>query len=382
MACRTSRAADTTRKILAALRPGKLATARASRQNVRVLPTRKPTRSRNGRKNLINELLPRIQADGRLPIEEQLVREMVETCLKLLRDETRLGDVKLLNAALRELRYAFKIFTPYRNIRKVSVFGSARLAQNSAPCRTAHEFARRITAAGFMVITGAGHGIMQACQEGAGRDRSFGVNIRLPFEQEPNKFISKDPKLLTFRYFFTRKLIFIKEADAAALFPGGFGTHDEAYECLTLVQTGKTRPMPIVFLDAPRGTYWKTWKRYVEDHLLRQGLISEEDLSLFKVTSSVDEAAEEISRFYRVYHSARTVGRDLVIRLARPLDQELVERLGREFADIIVSGSMVQRAALPAEADEPELAALPRLVFAFNRTNFGRLRQLIDRINA
>ena len=349
---------------------------------MRVLPTRKPARARNGRKNLLNELLPRVVADGGLSTEEQLVREMVETCLKLLRDETRLGDVKLLNAALRELRYAFKVFTPYRNIRKVSVFGSARLAQSSAPCRTAHEFARRITAAGFMVITGAGGGIMQACQEGAGRDRSFGVNIRLPFEQEPNEFISKDPKLLTFRYFFTRKLIFIKEADAAALFPGGFGTHDEAYECLTLVQTGKTRPMPIVFLDAPRGTYWKTWKRYVEDHLLRQGLISEEDLSLFKVTSSVDEAAEEISRFYRVYHSARTVGRDLVIRLARPLDRELVERLGREFADIVVTGSIVQRGALSAEADEPELAALPRLVFAFNRTNFGRLRQLIDRVNA
>ena len=205
---------------------------------MRVLPTRKPARARNGRKNLLNELLPRVVADGGLSTEEQLVREMVETCLKLLRDETRLGDVKLLNAALRELRYAFKVFTPYRNVRKVSAFGSARLAQNSPPCRTAHEFARRITAAGFMVITGAGHGIMQACQEGSGRDRSFGVNIRLPFEQEPNPAISRDPKLVTFRYFFTRKLMFIKEADAAALFPGGFGTHDEAYECLTLVQTG------------------------------------------------------------------------------------------------------------------------------------------------
>src|SRR5215831_20266643 len=306
---------------------------------------------------------------------------MIETCLKLLRDGSRVGDIKLLNAALRELRYAFKVFTPYRNIRKVSVFGSARLAQDSPPCRTAHEFARRITGAGFMVITGAGHGIMQACQQGAGRERSFGVNIRLPFEQEPNEFISKDAKLLTFRYFFTRKLIFIKEADAAALFPGGFGTHDEAFECLTLVQTGKTRPMPIVFLDAPRGTYWKTWKRYVEDHLLRRGLISEEDLALFKVTSSVEEAVEELLRFYRVYHSARTVGRDLVLRLVRPIAPAVVERLGQEFADIVASGSIEQRAALAEEADEPELASLPRLVFTFNRTNFGRLRQLIDRVN-
>src|SRR5215470_13518337 len=320
-----------------------------------VLPRQKSPRVRASRKNLLAELLPRIQGDGRLRTEEQLVREMVESCLKLLRDGTRLGDVKLLNAALRELRYAFKVFTPYRNVRKVSVFGSARLAQDSPPCRTAEHFARLVADAGFMVITGAGHGIMQACQEGAGRDRSFGVNIRLPFEQQPNEFISKDPKLLTFRYFFTRKLIFIKEADAAALFPGGFGTHDEAYECLTLVQTGKTRPMPILFLDAPRGTYWKTWKRYVEDHLLRQRLISEEDLALFKVTSSVEEAVEEITHFYRVYHSARTVGRDLVMRLTRPLAPELVERLGRDFADIVVAGSIAQRGALPAEADEPEL---------------------------
>jgi uncharacterized protein (TIGR00730 family) len=345
-----------------------------------VLPRQRSQRVRR-RKSLLAEMLPRLEAGASLALEEQLVREMIESCLKFLRDGTRLGDVKLVNAALRELRYAFKVFAPYRHIRKISVFGSARLAQTSPASRTAHEFARRITEAGFMVITGAGHGIMQAAQEGAGRDRSFGVNIRLPFEQEPNEFINKDPKLLTFRYFFTRKLIFIKEADAAALFPGGFGTHDEAYECLTLVQTGKTRPMPIVFLDAPRGTYWKTWKRYVEEHLLRARLISEEDLALFKVTSSVDEAVEEVTRFYRVYHSARTVGRELVLRLNRAIPGTLVADLGRDFADIVLSGSMAQGPALEAEADEPELASLPRLVFTFNRTNFGRLRQLIDRLN-
>jgi len=343
-----------------------------------VIPKRSP-RVRS-RRDLLAELLPHLESPAGLGTEQQLVREMIETCLKLLRDGTRLGDVKLLNAALRELRYAFKVFTPYRDVRKVSVFGSARLGPDSAPYRAAHEFARRITGEGYMVITGAGHGIMQACQEGAGRGRSFGVNIRLPFEQQPNEFIRKDPKLLTFRYFFTRKLIFIKEADAAALFPGGFGTHDEAYECLTLVQTGKTKPMPIVFLDAPRGTYWKTWRRYVEEHLLRHRLISEEDLALFKVTCSVDEAVEEITRFYRVYHSARTVGRRLVIRLVRPIAERLVADLSRDFADILLSGPIVQTPALEEE-NEPELAALPRLVLAFNRTNFGRLRQLIDRLN-
>ena len=351
-----------------------------SPEGTRPLLPKKPPRIRR-RKDLLTELLPRLQGDGKLATEERLVREMIETSLKLLRDRARLGDVKLLNAALRELRYAFKVFAPYSRVRKVSVFGSARARPDSPPCRTAFEFARRITEQGYMVITGAGSGVMHACQEGAGRERSFGVNIRLPFEQAPNEIISKDPKLLTFRYFFTRKLMFIKEADAAVLFPGGFGTHDEAYECLTLVQTGKTKPMPIVFLDAPRGTYWKTWRRYVEEHLLRHRLISEEDMSLFRVTSSVDEAVAEITRFYRTYHSARMVGRHLVIRLNHPIAERLVSTLARDFADIVLSGSIVQAAALEEEHDEPELVDLPRLILAFNRSNYGRLRQMIDRIN-
>jgi uncharacterized protein (TIGR00730 family) len=263
----------------------------------------------------------------------------------------------------------------------VSVFGSARTPPEVPAARTAHEFARRITEQGYMIITGAGGGIMRAAQEGAGRGRSFGVNIRLPFEQAPNEFINKDPKLLTFRYFFTRKLMFVKEADAAAFFPGGFGTHDEGYECLTLVQTGKTKPIPLVFLDAPRGTYWKTWKRYVEEHLLRPKLISEEDMSLFRVTTSMDEAIEEITRFYRVYHSARTVGRRLVLRLTKRVPDELLDVLTHDFADILLGGSIVQSKALEEERDEPELAELPRLVLHFDRTHFGRLRQLIDRLN-
>jgi hypothetical protein len=343
-----------------------------------VLPG-KPSRPRR-RKSLLAEMLPRLVSGEPLSRDEQFVREMIETSLKLVRDGTSVGDVKLLNAALRELRYAFKVFAPYRAVRKVSVFGSARTRPDAPASVAAREFARRITAAGFMVITGAGGGIMHACQEGAGSERSFGVNIRLPFEQEPNPVITNDPKLTTFRYFFTRKLMFIKEADAATLFPGGFGTHDEAYECLTLVQTGKTKPMPIVFLDAPRGTYWKTWKRYVEEHLLRHGLVSEEDMSLFKVTASVEEAVAEITGFYRIYHSARSVGHQLVVRLTRAVPDALVSALSRDFADIVSSGGIVQTTAL-AEEDEPELAGLPRLVFHFNRSGFGRLRQLIDRLN-
>lgn len=330
---------------------------------------------------MLAELLPRIQAEA-LTRDEAFVREMVETSLKLLRDGTGTGDLKILNAALRELRYAFKVFAPYRQVRKVSCFGSARTPATAPAYRTAREFARAIADRGYMVITGGGDGIMRACQEGAGRERSFGANIRLPFEQEPNEFISNDPKLVTFRYFFTRKLIFVKEADAVALFPGGFGTNDEGYEVLTLVQTGKGRPLPIVFIDHPRGTFWKTWLRHVHDHLLRPKLISEADLSLFKVTTSVEEAVDEITGFYRVYHSSRLVGPDFAIRLARPLPTPLVRDLGREFKDILVAGEIVQTAALPDEHEqEPELDHLPRLVFRLLQGRAGRLRQLIDRIN-
>src|ERR1700687_4313807 len=232
-----------------------------------------------------------------------------------------------------------------------------------------------------MVLTGAGPGIREPCQRGAGRERSFGVNIRLPFEQSANTVISGDPKFMSFRYFFTRKLFFVKEADAVVLFPGGFGTHDEGFEVLTLLQTGKTDPMPLILLDRPRGTYWRTWQRYVEDHILRRGMISPEDLCLFTVTESVDVAVEEIQAFYRVYHSSRYVRDRLVIRLTRALPDDLVRTLGEEFHDIVASGTIEQRAALSAEQDDLEILDLPRLVFRFDRMHFGRLRMLIDRIN-
>ena len=349
------------------------------------VPSPNPERSRprpRRRRDVLAELLPRILDGGKLDKEAAFVREMVETALRLLRDGSGTGDLKILNAALRELRYAFKVFAPYRQLRKVSCFGSARTPSTAPTYRTAREFAHQIAEHGYMVITGGGDGIMRACQEGAGRERSFGANIRLPFEQEANEFIANDPKLVTFRYFFTRKLIFVKEADAVALFPGGFGTYDEGYEVLTLVQTGKGRPLPIVFIDSPRGTHWKTWLRYVHDHLLRAQLISEEDLSLFKVTTSVAEAVEEITGFYRLYHSSRLVGPNFVMRLHRPIEPALVAALGREFRDLVVSGDLVQTTALPEEHEqEPELDALPRIVFRLNQGRAGRLRQLIDRVN-
>lgn len=313
--------------------------------------------------------------------QERYLREILTTVLRLMRDNASTGDLKIINTALKEMRQAFKVFAPYRHIRKVSAFGSARTKESSPAYRQAKEFAERICREGFMVLTGAGGGIMRACQEGSGRERSFGVNIRLPWEQGANEFIDRDPKLITFKYFFTRKLMFIKEADGIVLFPGGFGTHDEGFESLTLVQTGKSRPLPIVFLDAPGGAYWKTWKRYVDDHLLRPGLISAEDLHLFKVTDDIDEAIAEIRGFYRVYHSSRYVGDRFVIRLNAALPLTLVDRLNADFRDVLQEGAFEVGEALPEERGEPEIAHLPRLVFRFNRMRFGRLRAMIDVIN-
>lgn len=319
---------------------------------------------------------------ARPPLQrEQLVEEMVDHVRGMLADGVSLGDLKIADKALEEMRRGFRMFAAYANVRKVSTFGSARTEPGDPTFRLAERFARRIAGEGFMVITGAGPGIMEACQRGAGRERSFGMNIVLPFEQQANPVIHGDPKLISFRYFFTRKLFFVKEAHALVCFPGGFGTHDEGFEALTLVQTGKSRPMPIVFLDAPRDTYWKTWNRYVHDHILRRGMISEEDLALFLVTDDVDRAVAEITNFYRVYHSSRYVNDVFVMRLTRRLPQSFVQKLEREFADIMDADGLLQRSAFPEETGEPGVDDLPRLAFRFNRSSLGRLRRMIDAIN-
>jgi uncharacterized protein (TIGR00730 family) len=322
------------------------------------------------------------QEDGRKPIGiEQLIQQIKETADKLIRDQANRGDVKLLSTAVKELRYAFKVFGPFRNRRKATIFGSARLPLDHPACVQAVEFGRRLSEAGFMVITGAANGIMEAGHIGAGRENSIGVNILLPFEQEANSIIAGDVKLMHLKYFFTRKLLFVKESDAIALFPGGFGTQDEGFEALTLVQTGKSHLFPIVMVDEPGGDYWKRWQDFVEGVLLARRLISPADMALFKVTDSVDEAVAEVLNFYRVYHSMRYVGGNLVLRLQHALSDTLLERLRREFADLLQGGTFEQTAALPAEANDPHLAALPRLKFRFDRHNLGRLRMMIDLIN-
>src|SRR5579872_7029011 len=256
---------------------------------------------------------------------EQSVADIIENALKLLTDVRHSGDVRVIQTALRELRYAFKLFAPYAHIRKVTIFGSARTQPTRMEYQQALEFGRKIAAAGFMVITGAGGGIMQAGHEGAGPEKSFGANIRLPWEQTANPVIREDKKLVTFKYFFTRKLIFIRHSDAIALFPGGFGTMDEGYEALTLMQTGKSQLMPLVLIDRPGGTYWKTWDKHVREHLLRDQLISPDDLNLYRITDNADDAVKIINRFYRNFQSSRFVKELFVIRLKHAPSESAIE---------------------------------------------------------
>ena len=311
-----------------------------------------------------------------------LLSQMMVTICRLGADGADRGDLKILNTALKELRYAFSIFRPYRQVRKVATFGSARLGRQHPAYAMASDFGRLMAKAGWMVITGAASGIMKAGHEGAGRTASIGLNIRLPFEQEANAIIAKDRKLISCKYFFTRKLLFIKESHATALFPGGFGTLDEGFESLTLVQTGKSDPRPIVFVDMPRGQFWRPLLRFFEQQLITQGMISREDRSIYQVAHSAEDAARVISTFYSVYHSLRYVGELLVLRLQRPLSESAVVQLSREFRDVLRGGMIRKGGPLAQEADEPDLHHLPRLLLRFNRKDYGRLTQLIHRINA
>jgi uncharacterized protein (TIGR00730 family) len=315
------------------------------------------------------------------PAAEEYATQIKETADKLLADKAGRGDIKLMATAVRELRYCFKVFAAYRGRRKATVFGSARTKPDHPAYVAAEEFGRKMVENEWMVITGAGSGIMQAGHAGAGRENSFGLNIILPFEQSANPVVQGDPKLVTMRYFFTRKLMFIKESDAVVLFPGGFGTHDEAFEALTLVQTGKSHIFPVVMVDEPGGTYWRAWERFIREELLDRGYISPADISLFRVTDSVEAAVDEVVGFYRVYHSMRYVRGHLVFRLQTRLSDALMLRINREFADILAGGEFEQTEALPEEANEPTLADLTRLRFRFDRHAIGRLRQLIDVIN-
>jgi len=312
---------------------------------------------------------------------ENEVADILENALKLLTDVKDTGDVRVIQTALRELRYSFRLFAPYARIRKVTIFGSARTKPGKLEYQQAVEFGRKIVKAGFMVITGAGPGIMQAGHEGAGPENSFGMNIRLPWEQGANPVIAEDKKLITFKYFFTRKLIFIRHSDAIVLFPGGFGTLDEGYEALTLMQTGKSQLMPLVLMDRPGGTYWKMWDRNVREHLLHDKLISAEDLNLYQIADSAEAAVKIITHFYRNFHSSRFVKDLLVIRLKTAPPAATIAALNRDFADIINGTPIKPIKPTPEEMEDKDNLDLARIAFGFNRRDYGRLRQLIDELN-
>jgi uncharacterized protein (TIGR00730 family) len=328
---------------------------------------------------LAEQLVLRARALHGGPEETEPLRQILVTAMRLVSDGAAHADVRMLNSALKELRHAFRVFAPYENVRKVALFGSARTPPDTPDWQCAREFAERIVAEGWMVITGGGAGIMGAAQQGAGPAASFGLNIELPFEQAANPVIAGDPKLVTFRYFFTRKVMFVKEAHAFVLFPGGVGTHDEGFETLTLIQTGKSEILPVVFLDPPGGSYWRDWEGWVRKHLLGRGFIDEEDLALFKVTDDVGEAAAELLDFYRNYHSSRHVRDRLVLRMRRAPDAAALAALNRDFADLVTGGRIEASGALPEEAGEA--AHLPRVVLRLDRRKVGRLRRLIDRLN-
>jgi len=337
-------------------------------------------RSQTNRRQERSEAILRLLREYASSEHEDLLYQMVVTLCRLSADGTDRGDLKLLNSALKELRYAFKVFAPYAATRKVSIFGSARTPENHARYLEAKKFAELIKNAGWMVITGAGNGIMRAGHHGATREASFGVAISLPFEQT-NDVIANDAKLVSFKYFFTRKLIFVKEAHAIILFPGGFGTQDEGFESITLLQTAKTSPIPIVLCDEPGGKYWKHWRRYVENELLGEEMIDADDVHLFKLVDSAEDAVAEIMNFYRRYHSSRYVGEKLVLRLNEPLRAEAIEEINGSFADIVQSGQFEQTSG-PLDDEEGAHPDKARLAFVYDRRGAGRLRLLIDRINS
>jgi uncharacterized protein (TIGR00730 family) len=329
----------------------------------------------------IADFLDRFAAD--CP-DHDVLADLMIAITRVARDGAGRGDLKLLTSSFKELRYAFKVFAPYHDVRKVSVFGSARTPSDHPEYLAAVDFARRMHERQWMIITGAGDGIMGAAQRGAGRPGSFGVAIRLPHEQRTNPVIADDPKLIHFKYFFTRKILFLKEASAVALFPGGFGTQDEGFEALTMIQTGKTNLVPLVMIDPPGGTYWQHWRTYLKAELVLNGMIAEEDMGLFKLTDDIDEAVEEIVGFYRRYHSMRYVGPLLMLRLSSPLPPGALERLNDTYASTLLTEGRIKQHATPleGEGEDAEFPKLPRLSLAFNHKSIALLRRLINDINA
>ena len=335
------------------------------------------SRANNSIDQLINQL---IETAGGIH-QPHIIREMLLSALKIGQETDYLADLKLINRTLREMRYTTQVFGPYRGRKKVTIFGSARTTPQDEMYLKCVRFSRMLADKGYMIITGGGGGIMQAGNEGAGSEASFAANIRLPFEQSANAVMLRNPRLITYKYFFTRKVAFVKEADAIAVFPGGFGTLDEAMEVFTLIQTGKTSPKPLVLVDDEDG-YWEHWFRFVKERLLVMGFISAEDFSIFTITKSSEEAVQVIEEFYTNYHSIRFVNGELILRLTKELSADQIDMLENEFPELRMPGShIVPTAARPEEADEPDLVDLPRIAFRFHHQHYGLLMAFIRRLN-
>lgn len=314
-------------------------------------------------------------------LRSSLYKDLVLNALQCKRDELDTLDLKVINRTLAEFRQAARAFKPYRNIRKISIFGSSRSSPDSPDYQSALQFGKSAAEKGFMVITGGSSGIMQAGIEGAGSVNSFGVKILLPSEKEPARLIQDDPKLIRFKYFFTRKVFFVMEADAVALFPGGFGTHDEGFEVLTLLQTGKAPPMPVVLVESPGDNYWEEWDNFIRSQLFTRKLISREDLSFYSIANSAEQAINRIKFYYSTYHSIRQVRNTLVIRLEKELHDYQIKELNEKYADIISTGEIKKSPPLADEAGEADLLNKPRISFNFNHKSYGRLNEMILDIN-
>jgi uncharacterized protein (TIGR00730 family) len=328
--------------------------------------------------SLVYDLLDKSE----IKLNRRLIADLVKESLQLGNDATSTLNLKIASAAIAEMREAFAMFAPFSERKKVTIFGSARTTKDDPVYKQTQAVAKKLASNGWMVVTGAGPGIMEAGMSGAGREMSIGVSIRLPFETSANEVIAGDQKYVAMRYFFTRKLMLVKESQAFICVPGGFGTLDEMFELLTLSQTGKGNPVPIVVLDLPNDPFWGDLDSFIKKTLLPRKLVSEQDLALYRICSSVDEAVSEIDNFYSVYNSMRFVGKRLVLRLNRDISDDHLSSLNDHFRDICLNSTIERITATKAEIDDKDLLDNPRLAFQFARRDFGRLRQLIDAVNA
>lgn len=330
----------------------------------------------------INRLIDDLLKTASIQTDRRLIAELIRDAIKLGSDSTSTLNLKIAGAAISEMREAFAMFAPFSERKKVTIFGSARTTKDDPVYKQTEAVAAKLAQNEWMVVTGAGPGIMEAGMSGAGREMSIGVSIRLPFETSANSIIAGDEKFVAMRYFFTRKLMLVKESQAFICVPGGFGTLDEMFELLTLAQTGKGNPVPIVVLELPNDPFWEDLDTFIKKTLLPRKLVSPQDLALYRICSSVDDAVSEITNFYSVYHSMRFVGKRLVLRLNKEVSDEQLLELNSEFADICVDSKLERTPATKAETDDGDNIDKPRLAFQFARRDFGRLRQLIDAINA